>query len=245
VTRTVGIGLVRIVDSAQEVQRCSVGLDGVEAEASSVNSAQIKELQGVAAEVRGTEGEEIGIHVAVVAESPVIEIGDRAGSGKIVGSVDRTGVERDLVIETGMNGVEGQSQVFGFAVAAGDGESDIGSARPAVPESGMQRLVEGGLLGIVADKSHVVFGGLDSAAGRGGDFNLAVRGGDRANCGLAAFERYVEFFIRSDFLNGGELDGDIAGGVGVEDESFPVRLDDGAGQAVAVFQRHLICEERR
>ncbi len=73
-----------------------------------------------------------------------------------------------------MHSIEGQRQVLRLAVTPGHGEANIHAAVPAVPQAGMQRLVVGGLLGIIANQRYVVFGGLDRAARLGGDFNLAV-----------------------------------------------------------------------
>ena len=138
VDRTVGIRFVRVVDAPQEVQGSVVRLDGVKAESTGVHAAQIQVLQRVAHEVRGSEGEQPRIHVAVVAQAAGVQVGDGTGSGKVICGVDRTGVERDLVVERGMHRVECQGEVFGLAVSASHREAHIGSASPAAPQSGMQ-----------------------------------------------------------------------------------------------------------
>ena len=56
-----------------------------------------------------------------------------------------------------MGGIDGQGQVFSFAVAAGDRKAHIGSALPAVLQARMQALVIGRLFGVVADEGDVVF----------------------------------------------------------------------------------------
>src|ERR1700681_2467198 len=113
----------------------------MEAETAGVNGAQVEELQGIRHEVRAGEGEQSRLEIPVVAQSALLQAGDVAGTGKIVGGVDGTGVECDLVVESGMDRVEGQRQVFGFAISSGDGKSHIDAAIPAMHYSGMQGFI--------------------------------------------------------------------------------------------------------
>src|ERR1035441_333887 len=103
----IGIGFVGIVDAAQEVECRGVRGCGVKAEAARVHLAQVQELQGVAGEVGGTKNEKLGIQVAIVAESALYKVGNRTGSGEIVLRIDRTHVKHDLVVQRGMDGVQG------------------------------------------------------------------------------------------------------------------------------------------
>ena len=51
----------RIVRAHQEVQRCSVRLDGVISETASENGSQIQFLQSVGLEIRAHEGKQPGV----------------------------------------------------------------------------------------------------------------------------------------------------------------------------------------
>jgi hypothetical protein len=54
----------------------------------------------------------------------------------------------------------------------------------------------------------------------------------------------VQWLRGSDGVNRGPLESHFTRGLCFEDERFGVRLDDRAGQAVSIFQRDLIREER-
>ena len=79
----------------KNIQNRVVGLDGMEAETTCVNRAQVEELQGIGHEVRAGEGKQPRINVVVVAESALLQAGNVAGSGQIVRRIDGTGVERE------------------------------------------------------------------------------------------------------------------------------------------------------
>src|SRR5271165_2635267 len=117
------------------------------------------------------------MEIAVEAHSALVQVGDGSGSGKVVLGIDGTGVQGDLVVLGGVNGVERERQVFGLAVAAGHREAYVEAAIPSVHEAGVEGFVVGELLGVVAHHGYVP-GGCFDAAGFGGDVELAVRSGD-------------------------------------------------------------------
>ena len=76
------------------------------------------------------------------------------------------------------------------------------------------------------------------------DLDLSVLRGDRSHNHLSAREADVKRLRGSDGVNRGPLEGHLTRSLCLEDERFGVRLDDGAGQAVSIFQGNLIREER-
>src|SRR5262249_27317235 len=136
----VRVRFMRVVHAAEEIENCSVGLDGVVSEAATVHLTQVEELQRVSHEIGGAKNKEFGMDVTVIAKAPLLETGDCARVGKVIGGVDRTCVQRDLVFESGVHSVEGEGQIFCLAVSTCNGESNVDSAIPSVHESGMQRL---------------------------------------------------------------------------------------------------------
>ncbi len=59
---------------------------------------------------------------------------------------------------------------------------------------------------------------------------------------LATFQTDVQFLFSLDVLNGGELNGHVARGFGVQNQRLAVGLHDRASQPVAIFQRDLVGE---
>jgi hypothetical protein len=96
------------------------------------------------------------------------------------------------------------------------------------------------LLGIVAYTDDYLLCGDDWAGILGCDFKFAVSRGDGSDDGLAILEREMEGLGRDDGSHGFPLKGDVPCKFGLEQKSFRVGLDDGSGQAVAIFESHLI-----
>ena len=104
----------------------------------------------------------------------------------------------------------------------------------------MQRLVVCGLFGFTADQRHFLFGRFHGAPGLGGDFNFAIRSGDRADRRFPILQGDVQRLFALDLLNRVKLDGDISRRVGVQQQRLAVGLDDRARKAIAVLQSDLI-----
>src|ERR1700758_449851 len=103
-----------IVQAAQEIENCTIGLDCVIAKAAAVDLAQIEELQRVGHEVGGAKDKDLRLYVAVVAEATLLEAGHGAGAGKIVCGIDRACIKRNFVVERRMDGIKGERQVLGL-----------------------------------------------------------------------------------------------------------------------------------
>ena len=55
----------------------------------------------------------------------------------------------------------------------------------------------------------------------------------------------MQFLVGLDGLNCVELEGDVSGGIGVQNERLAVGFDDGSGEAIAIFQGDLVGERER
>ncbi len=106
------------------------------------------------------------------------------------------------------------------------------------------RRVVGGFLRVGPDDLNRILRGRHDARGLRRHLDLPVLCCDRAHNHLSACKADVERLCGSDGVNRRPLEGHVTCSLCLEDECFGVRLDDGASQAVSIFQRNLIREER-
>ena len=92
-----------------------------------------------------------------------------------------------------------------------------------MPESGVERLFVGLLLGIVAHQRDFFLRRFHGAGSLRSDLQFAIVCGDRAYHRLSAFDRDVKFGAGFDVLDGFELEPDLTGGVGVQDQRLAIR----------------------
>src|ERR1700720_138985 len=87
--------------------------------------------------------------IMVVARSAPngIRRGVRRCRGEVVGGIYRGCVKKQLVAESGTDGIECNIQILGLAVAAGEGKTKIQAAIPALQKARMQALLVSSLFG--------------------------------------------------------------------------------------------------
>ena len=100
----------------------------------------------------------------------------------------------------------------------------------------IDRRIVGGFLGVGPDDlNRILRGGYHTRSLRR-DLNLPVFGCDRSYNHLSTREADVKRLGGSDGVNRRPLDGHVTCSLCLEDERLGVRLDDGACQAVSIFQ---------
>ncbi len=118
--------LTCVVHAPEQVQCRPIAFDCVEPETTPENRSQVQGLELVGLEIGADEREQSRSDVVVVTKSALDCVrgcsGNRAGS--IIGGVNRVRVDAEFVMKRFAGGSEGQSQVLGLAVAAGQGERD-------------------------------------------------------------------------------------------------------------------------
>src|SRR5579864_6388052 len=107
-------------------------------EAPAVYPAQIEELQCITHEIRRYKYKYLRIEVAVVAQSARHQVRHGRRARQAVIRIDRSGINRDLIVQRGMRRIECQRQILCLAVATRHRESDISAAIPSVHQPGME-----------------------------------------------------------------------------------------------------------
>src|ERR1700692_909152 len=123
-----------------------------------------------------------------------------------------------------MDSVDRQRQIAGLAVAAGQRETHIHSAVPAVQQPGMQQLIVIGLLGVIADQHNVSGWNFHCATGLGSDFYLSVARGYRTDESLFVRCSDMQFFLGGDLSDRRELYSNVSRKLGVSDRSVAFRV---------------------
>src|SRR5580704_18648197 len=114
-----------------------------------------------------------------------------------------------------MDSVDRQRQIAGLAVTAGQRETHIHSAVPAMQQSRMQQLIVSGLLVVIADEHNVSRWNFHCATGLGRDFYLSVARGYWTDESLLVRCRNMQFFLGGDLSDRRELNSDVSRKLGV------------------------------
>src|SRR5579872_4869465 len=106
----------------------------------------------------------------------------------------------------------------------------------------MERLLIRGLLSIAAQSSHIGFHHRYSSGGSV-YYHASVGGHNRACDSSAVGQRDVQRLRRGDFLHRRPLNLYVASKLRFNQKSFVIRFCDGAAEAIAILEHHLIREE--
>src|SRR5205085_3355602 len=141
--------------------------------------------------------------IAIITGSGLYGVGSGVGNGAggVVGGVNRVRIQAPVVVERLAVGDKGQRQVFGFAIATGEGKADIRASLPAFQQAGMQAFFIKRLLVFTAKFLHAGKR-LCHRASRSCHSNVAVRSSDISLDGLTIAERNVQRLAGCDLLDG-------------------------------------------
>src|SRR5437899_2065257 len=96
------------------------------------------------------------------------------GARRVISGIDSIRVQAELIVRGLTNAVEGKREVFALAIASSQGESGVYADVPGVEQARVERLLVGGLLGIIAERFHRGGWRFDRSAGLGCDLQLSV-----------------------------------------------------------------------